>query len=132
VLLADDWRQRSVGQRTCAAGREYPYGVVVLWDAMAQRTTATRGYTATKDELVAKLRRIEEQVRGRHGMVQEDRYCIDVLTRSARSGPLSTRLPLGCATTMSRHRVIGGAASGAAEERTTEMMASVGRLLRRG
>ena len=38
-----------------------------------------RGYSATKDQLLKRLRRIEGQVRGLQGMVDEDRYCIDVL-----------------------------------------------------
>ncbi|HEU4422360.1 MAG TPA: metal-sensitive transcriptional regulator, partial [Pilimelia sp.] len=44
-------------------------------------TTPTRGYTATKDQLLARLRRIEGQVRGVERMVDDDRYCIDVLTQ---------------------------------------------------
>ncbi|MGH2688037.1 MAG: metal-sensitive transcriptional regulator, partial [Actinomycetota bacterium] len=38
------------------------------------------GYDMTKDELLARLRRIEGQVRGIGQMVENDRYCIDVLT----------------------------------------------------
>ncbi|WP_368665505.1 metal-sensitive transcriptional regulator [Micromonospora sp. Rc5] len=41
----------------------------------------TRGYTASKDQLLARLRRVEGQVRGIEKMVDEDRYCIDVLTQ---------------------------------------------------
>ncbi len=41
----------------------------------------TRGYTATKDDLQKRLRRIEGQVRGLQRMVDEDTYCIDVLTQ---------------------------------------------------
>ena len=44
-------------------------------------TTPTRGYTATKPQLLARLRRIEGQIRGIEGMVEEDGYCIDVLTQ---------------------------------------------------
>lgn len=40
-----------------------------------------RGYSATKDELQTRLRRIEGQVRGIERMVAKDRYCIDVLTQ---------------------------------------------------
>ena len=42
---------------------------------------ATRGYTATKEQLNKRLARIEGQVRGVSRMVEEDRYCIDVLTQ---------------------------------------------------
>jgi DNA-binding FrmR family transcriptional regulator len=38
-----------------------------------------RGYSATKDQLLKRLRRVEGQVRGVQNMVDEDRYCIDVL-----------------------------------------------------
>ena len=39
------------------------------------------GYTATKDQVLARLARVEGQVRGVARMVEEDRYCIDVLTQ---------------------------------------------------
>jgi len=45
--------------------------------------TTTHGYTATKDQLLKRLRRIEGQVRGVQGMVEDDRYCIDVVTQIA-------------------------------------------------
>ena len=40
-----------------------------------------RGYTATKDQLRDRLARIEGQVRGVSRMVEEDRYCIDIVTQ---------------------------------------------------
>jgi DNA-binding FrmR family transcriptional regulator len=40
-----------------------------------------RGYTADKTELQARLRRVEGQVRGLQRLVEEDAYCIDVLTQ---------------------------------------------------
>ena len=40
-----------------------------------------RGYTASKEQLVGRLRRIEGQVRGVQRMVDDDRYCIDVITQ---------------------------------------------------
>ena len=39
------------------------------------------GYASTKSDHLARLRRIEGQVRGLQRMVEEDNYCIDVLTR---------------------------------------------------
>ena len=44
-------------------------------------TTEARGYTATKDQLLKRLRRIEGQVGGIERMVEDDTYCIDVLTQ---------------------------------------------------
>jgi DNA-binding FrmR family transcriptional regulator len=43
--------------------------------------TIVRGYTAKKDSHLKRLRRIEGQVRGLQRMVDEDKYCIDVLTQ---------------------------------------------------
>jgi DNA-binding FrmR family transcriptional regulator len=40
-----------------------------------------RGYSATQDQLTKRLKRIEGQVRGVEGMVEDDRYCIDILTQ---------------------------------------------------
>jgi CsoR family transcriptional regulator, copper-sensing transcriptional repressor len=42
-----------------------------------------RGYTADKDKLQARLRRVEGQIRGLQRLVEEDAYCIDVLTQIA-------------------------------------------------
>jgi DNA-binding FrmR family transcriptional regulator len=41
------------------------------------------GYLATKDDVLARLRRIEGQVRGIERMVEADTYCVDVLTQVA-------------------------------------------------
>ena len=43
--------------------------------------TPVRGYSASKDQLQKRLARIEGQVRGIAKMVDEDRYCIDILTQ---------------------------------------------------
>jgi len=94
-------------------------------------TGTTRGYTATKDQLQTRLRRIEGQVRGVQGMVEEDRYCIDILTQIAAIQAALDKVALGLLDEHARHCVIGGpdAEQG---ERTEELMAAVGRLMRRG
>ena len=99
---------------------------------MTPSTTPTRGYTATKDQLLARLRRIEGQVRGIQGMIEDDRYCIDVLTQIGAIQAALDKVALGLLDDHTHHCVIGGAAQGTPEERTDEMMAAVGRLLRRG
>lgn len=91
----------------------------------------TRGYTASKDQLLTRLRRIEGQVRGIQKMVDEDRYCIDVLTQiSAIQGALD-KVALGLLDGHARTCVIGAEAE-IQEQRTSELMAAVGRLMRRG
>ena len=80
---------------------------------MAQDTTPTRGYSATKDQLLARLRRIEGQVRGIQGMLQDDRYCIDVLTQISAIQAALDKVALGLLDDHARHCVVGGAAEGA-------------------
>ena len=45
------------------------------------REAATHGYSIQKDEYLKRLRRIEGQVRGLQRMIDEDLYCIDILTQ---------------------------------------------------
>jgi DNA-binding FrmR family transcriptional regulator len=91
----------------------------------------TRGYTATKDQLQARLRRIEGQVRGVQGMVADDRYCIDVLTQISAVQAALDKVALGLLDDHARHCVLD-AQAGERDERTEELMAAVGRLMRRG
>ncbi len=93
--------------------------------------TETRGYTATKDQLLKRLKRIEGQVRGIEGMVEEDRYCIDVLTQIGAVQAALDKVALGLLDDHARHCVIGGPEDLKAD-RTDELMAAVGRLMRRG
>jgi CsoR family transcriptional regulator, copper-sensing transcriptional repressor len=94
-------------------------------------TTETRGYTATKDQLLKRLRRIEGQVGGIERMVEDDRYCIDVLTQISAVQAALDKVALGLMDDHARHCVVGGPAS-KKEERTDELMAAMGRLMRRG
>ncbi|MBV1854299.1 metal-sensitive transcriptional regulator [Catellatospora tritici] len=94
--------------------------------------TVTRGYTATKDQLLARLRRIEGQVRGVEKMVEDDRYCIDVLTQISAIQAALDKVGLGLLDGHARHCMHEGAEQGRADEMAAEMMAAVGRLLKRG
>ena len=73
------------------------------------RGMETRGYTATKDQLQARLRRIEGQVRGVQGMVADDRYCIDVLTQISAVQAALDKVALGLLDDHARHCVIAAA-----------------------
>jgi DNA-binding FrmR family transcriptional regulator len=94
--------------------------------------TPQRGYTATKDQLQSRLRRIEGQVRGVEKMVDDDRYCIDVLTQISAIQAALDKVALGLLDGHARHCMHNGAEEGKGDEMATEMMAAVGRLLRRG
>ncbi len=98
---------------------------------MASGAKPVRGYSATKQQLQSRLRRIEGQVRGVGRMVDEDRYCIEILTQIAAAQAALDKVALGLLDGHARTCVID-AAPGEREARTEEMMAAVGRLMRRG
>ena len=91
-----------------------------------------RGYSASKDQLAKRLRRIEGQVRGIEKMVDEDRYCIDVLTQISAVQAALDKVALGLVDGHVRHCVVGGHGDGTPTDLTDELMSSVGRLMRRG
>jgi DNA-binding FrmR family transcriptional regulator len=99
--------------------------------AETAQTPPSRGYTATKDQLIKRLRRVEGQVRGVQGMVEDDRYCIDVLTQIGAIQAALDKVALGLLDEHARHCVMGAAPDDQAEK-TDELMAAVGRLMRRG
>jgi len=92
---------------------------------------APRGYAASKDQLLARLRRVEGQVEGIQRMVEEDRYCIDILTQiSAVQGALD-KVALGLLDDHASTCIVQAEAD-ERPERAEELMAAVGRLMRRG
>ena len=93
--------------------------------------TPTRGYTATKDQLLGRLARIEGQIRGIEGMVREDRYCIDILTQIGAVTTALESLALSILDDHAHHCVLG-AREQERDGKTQELMAAVGRLMRRG
>jgi CsoR family transcriptional regulator, copper-sensing transcriptional repressor len=89
------------------------------------------GYDERRDELTKRLRRIEGQVRGLQRMIDEDRYCIDVLTQIASA----TRALQGVAITMLddhvRHCVADAIASGPdGDTKIDEALDVIARLVR--
>ena len=101
-------------------------------DDVTPQGIATRGYTATKDQLQKRLRRVEGQVRGIQRMVDEDRYCIDVLTQITAIHAALDKVALGLLDGHVRHCVVGASDDATREQRTDELMAAVGRLMSRG
>jgi len=94
--------------------------------------TPTRGYTASKDQLLHRLSRVEGQVRGVAEMVEEDRYCIDVLTQVSAVQAALDKIALGLLDGHARVCMQDeGGAPDDPEERVDELMGAVGRLLRR-
>ena len=98
---------------------------------MSDAASPQRGYSATKDQLLKRLARVEGQVRGIERMVEDERYCIDVLTQISAVQAALDKVALGLLDDHARHCVTG-AEPGLQDEKTAEMMAAVGRLMRRG
>jgi DNA-binding FrmR family transcriptional regulator len=90
-----------------------------------------RGYTDDKDSYLRRLRRIEGQVRGLQTMVEEDRYCIDVLTQIGAAQAALDKVALGLLDDHAHHCVLGSGDPEERDARTEELMAAVGRLVRR-
>ena len=97
-----------------------------------ESTVPERGYSANKDALLKRLRRLEGQVRGVQRMVEDDRYCIDVLTQISAIQAALDKVALGLLTDHAEHCVVHGAAAATPEENVEELMAAVARLMRRG
>lgn len=95
-------------------------------------TTQTRGYTASKQQLLNRLARVEGQVRGVTRMVGEDRYCIDILTQIAAIRAALDKVALGLVDSHVRVCMRSERSAGAdGEERVDELMGAVGRLVKR-
>jgi CsoR family transcriptional regulator, copper-sensing transcriptional repressor len=97
----------------------------------ATETHEVRGYTANKEAVLKRLRRIEGQVRGVEKMVEEDRYCIDVVTQITAIESALDKVALELLEDHANHCVIGGDPA-RQDERTEELMGAVRRLLRHG
>lgn len=97
---------------------------------MSETGTTTHGYADNKPALIKRLHRIEGQVRGIEGMVDADRYCIDILTQI---GAVSTALESFAFEVLDdhvKHCVADALASGDkadAAQKTEELLAAVRR-----
>ena len=90
------------------------------------------GYTSTKDDLTKRLRRIEGQVRGLQRMVDEDVYCIDVLTQVSAATSALQSVALGLLDEHLRHCVADAVAAGGDEAtaKVDEASKAIARLVR--
>ena len=100
---------------------------------MSESHSETRGYAASKQGLIARLHRIEGQVRGIERMLQEDRYCIDILTQISAVNTALEALAYKILDDHVNHCVAGALASGdpeVAEEKSLELLDAVQRFTR--
>jgi DNA-binding FrmR family transcriptional regulator len=91
-----------------------------------------RGYTSDKDGYLKRLRRIEGQVRGLQRMVENDDYCIDVLTQISAATKALQAVSLGLMDEHLRHCVAAALVDGGkdAEEKVKEASEAIARLVR--
>lgn len=91
-----------------------------------------RGYTSDKDGYLKRLRRIEGQVRGLQRMVENDDYCIDVLTQISAATKALQAVSLGLMDEHLRHCVAAALVDGGkdAEEKVQEASDAIARLVR--
>ena len=93
----------------------------------------THGYVGGKDALVKRLHRIEGQVRGIEKMVEDERYCIDILTQIAAVNTALESLAMKILDDHVNHCVAGALASGdpdVAQEKSKELLEAVQRFAR--
>lgn len=98
---------------------------------MTSDPAPVRGYTPEKAQLLRRLRRIEGQVRGIQRMVEDDRYCIDVLQQAAAVTAAMDKVALQLLSDHVNHCMAQGAGDDRRRrEMTVELMGAVGRLVR--
>jgi DNA-binding FrmR family transcriptional regulator len=94
-------------------------------------STQKRGYSEHKDDLLTRLRRIEGQTRGIQGMVEDDRWCPDILQQIAAVQAALDKVALGLTQGHVQHCMAAGSHdSKRREEMTAELMQALGRLVR--
>jgi len=90
------------------------------------------GYITRKDDFLRRLRRIEGQARGLQRMVDEDKYCIDILTQVSAMTSALESVALGLLNDHLQHCVVEAAVAGGpeAEHKLAEASAAIARLVR--
>ncbi len=88
-----------------------------------------RGYTMTKDDYLKRLRRIEGQVRGLQRMIDEDSYCIDVLTQVSAVTKALQSVAVGLLDEHMRH-CVKNAEGESVDDMVTEATKAIERLIR--
>jgi len=90
------------------------------------------GYSSTREQHLARLRRIEGQVRGIQRMVEDDKYCIDILTQVSAATKALQSVALGLLDEHMSHCVVDAARAGGPEQdaKLKEASEAIARLVR--
>jgi CsoR family transcriptional regulator, copper-sensing transcriptional repressor len=107
-----------------------PYPQVV--SAPSPEEEPMRGYTQDKDAYLKRMRRIEGQVRGIAKMIEDDKYCIDVLTQVSAATKALEAVALGLLDEHLRHCVAQAVSDGGqiADQKVAEASAAIARLVK--
>lgn len=98
-------------------------------DAAVETSHEGHGYASSKGDLLKRLNRVEGQVRGIGRMVEDERYCIDVLTQISAVQAALDKVALGLMDDHVHHCVID-ATGDAQRDKAAELMTAVRRLMR--
>jgi DNA-binding FrmR family transcriptional regulator len=95
-------------------------------------STSHHGYIDSKDDYLKRLRRIEGQARGLQKMVEDEKYCIDILTQVSAMTSALQSVALGLLDEHLNHCVVGAARAGGAEadQKIKEASQAIARLVR--
>jgi DNA-binding FrmR family transcriptional regulator len=101
-------------------------------DSALARRSGMYGYTHDKDAYIRRLRRIEGQIRGLQRMIEDDKYCIDILTQVSAATKALQSVALGLLEEHLGHCVAGAVAEGgdAADAKVKEASEAIARLVR--
>ena len=99
---------------------------------MTTEHAGPHGYSGDKQAVLGRLRRVEGQIRGLQRMVEEDQYCIDVLTQVSAATKALQSVALGLLHDHLAHCVAEAAAAGGpeADAKIAEASAAIERLVR--
>ena len=99
---------------------------------MTEAAQGQHGYISGKDDYLKRLRRIEGQARGLQRMVEEEQYCIDILTQVSAMTKALQSVSLGLLDEHLNHCVVNAVAAGGdgADEKLKEASAAIARLVR--
>ncbi|HEY7927782.1 MAG: metal-sensitive transcriptional regulator [Candidatus Dormibacteria bacterium] len=95
----------------------------------AATTAAVPGYINNKPRIQARLSRLEGQVRGIHRMVDEERYCIDILTQVNAVKAALDKVAVALLDDHVQHCVADAVRAGDGDDKVTELSAAIGRFL---
>lgn len=86
------------------------------------------GYTDTKPDLIKRLNRIEGQVRGVSKMVEEDKYCIDILTQVSAAKAAMDKVALELLRDHAKH-CLSNDDVGSKDNKADELVGAISRML---